>query len=94
MSKPGGAFRLMTAECSRRRTADRTGTDILPSTQRSVPEEAAAAAAPDVVRHNAFDAGPRNAGAPLLNLCGEVVGVAIDDDANPPSPGRRSTTSR
>ena len=64
-----------------------SGTVTLVSGRVLAVEPGAAAAAPDVVRHDAFDAGRRNAGAPLLNTCGEVVGVAIDDDADPPAPG-------
>ena len=39
----------------------------------------------DTVRHDAFNDGERNAGAPLLNGCGEVVGVAIDDSVGNPA---------
>ncbi len=42
----------------------------------------------DTVRHDAFNDEERNAGAPLLNGCGEVVGVAIDDSVvNPAAAG-------
>ena len=32
---------------------------------------------PDVIRHDAYAAGRRNAGAPLLNGCGQIVGVVV-----------------
>ena len=42
----------------------------------------------DAVRHDAFNDLERNVGAPLLNSCGEVVGVAIDDSiVNPAAAG-------
>ena len=46
----------------------------------------AAATDPDAIRHDAFDDRQRNLGAPLLNICGEVVGAVIDD-ANPAASG-------
>ena len=46
----------------------------------------AAATDPDAVRHDAFDDRQGNLGAPLLNICGEVVGAVIDD-ANPAASG-------
>ena len=38
----------------------------------------------DAVRHDAFNDGERNVGAPLLNSCGEIVGAAIDDSVTNP----------
>ena len=39
----------------------------------------------DAVRHDAFNDLERNVGAPLLNSCGEIVGVAIDDSIGNPA---------
>ena len=44
-------------------------------------------------RHDAFDDRQRNLGAPLLNICGEVVGAVIDD-ANPAAFGSRAGRAR
>ena len=39
-----------------------------------------AASDPGLVRHDAFNSWQRNVGAPLLNICGEVVGAAVRDE--------------
>ena len=51
-------------------------------------EPGSAASDPGVVGHDAFDGRRANAGAPLLNHCGEVVGAVVGDpDADPASSG-------
>ena len=42
-------------------------------------QPSAAVTDPGTIRHDAFNDWQRNFGAPLLNICGEIVGVVIDD---------------
>ena len=70
-------------------TRDATsGTVALVSGRVLTVEAGAATSDPEFVRHDAFNDWQRNFGAPLLNICGEIIGAVVDDrDPNLASSG-------
>ena len=67
-------------------TRDPVGDSIFPTRGSVQQVDTTAAGEPVAIRHNAFVGGQFNPGAPLLNLCGEVVGaVGADSDTAVPA---------
>ena len=65
-----------------------SGTVALVSGRVLAVEAGAATSDPGFVRHDAFNDWQRNFGAPLLNICGEIIGAVVDDrDPNLASSG-------